>query len=73
MGSQRVGHDLATKQQQIHMHPYCVCECVCVCVYPSDLYFLFLCENPFLQCCGLNEPVHLCLPRGKHVVSLMTL
>ena len=27
-GSQRVGHDSATKQKQTH-----VCVCVCVCVY----------------------------------------
>ena len=32
MGSQRVGHNLATKQQQIHTHAHCVCVCVCVCV-----------------------------------------
>ena len=30
MGSQRVRHDLATKQHHIYV---CVCVCVCVCVY----------------------------------------
>ena len=35
-GSQRVRHDLATKQQM------CVCVCVCVCVYThmADTWFI---------------------------------
>ena len=34
----RVGHDLATEQQQ-HIYVYvCVCVCVCVCIYIMCVY-----------------------------------
>ena len=42
MGSQRVGHDWATKQQQ-------VCVCVCVCVSSVYLTNLYLPDCPFFS------------------------